>query len=159
MALALLAPAPSAQASPDAEGVDPPSTQLCASGIPCPTAEQYRARFERGEWGRTTGKTGWPPETKQMVIDEARRQGHINASGLGPGDWWDGFVNALDCVAPGAESACRDDVQDVAKLKQPAKVVLGCGGAAVVIYYTGGGAAMVGPGLLGCSWQLGVDNW
>jgi len=141
------------------------------------TAKQYRKAFKRGDLGVTPKQTGkWSKKFKRMVRKQAVKQGLIppprkvgrvsaRAGGYKFADWgdmWGGFLNALDCVAPGAESSCKKDIDEVKALEKPSKVVIGCGGMAVMAFYSGGtsmAATAALSGALGCSWGFAVNNW
>src|SRR5699024_7688153 len=118
-------------------------------------AKKKAKKFKRGKLGKTRNKW-YPKKLKRKIRRQARKKGYLRQGPgdrrPGWGDWWDGFKNAADCVAPGAEAACAKDMHDIKKLKHPGKVVLACGGSAAIIYWTGGtGGAVAGTGL-GCSW-------
>lgn len=83
-------------------------------GMPCLTARKRARQFRKGKLGRTVHKKGWPTKTRRKILAAARRQGYIKTSPVvlngavhyrvlarDSSDWWHGFVNALDCVAPG----------------------------------------------------------
>lgn len=144
-------------------------------GVPCKTAKEYKKAFTAGEMGETSADKGdFSSRFKRKMRRAAVRQGLIPAPTSARsaarstykygswGDLWDAFTNALDCVAPGAESACEEDVEQVKKLKKPSKIVLGCGGIAVMSYFTAGAAApavaAIGGGSI-CAWGVALDAW
>ena len=70
--------------------------------------------------------------------------------------------NAVDCVAPGPESSCKDDFDKIKPLKKPGKIVVGCGGLAIAAFYTLGEAYPTAAALSGgmtCGWGVAIENW
>lgn len=143
---------------------------------PCSTARQYRRAFTRGDLGRTPYSKGeftraFKTKLRRAVVKKGlippphARTGVAARGSYKYGDWgdyWDGFNNALDCVAPGAESSCKKDFDKINALKDPAKVVVGCGGLAVVAFYTAGAAVPATVAITGgltCSWGMAVSAW
>jgi hypothetical protein len=152
------------------------TAQKCVddAGAPCETAKEYKKAFLDGELGETHASTSDCTKAFKRTMRRAVvRQGLIPPLSARPAarasyqfeDWselWNGFVNALDCVAPGAESSCREDIDDVKALKKPTKMVIGCAGVAVLSYYTVGTAPTVAAALSGatlCAWDLAIDAW
>lgn len=146
------------------------------TGAPCETAKEYKRAFTDGELGSTSvTKSDFTARFKKKMRRAAVRQGLIPppASSSRPvargkykygswGDLWNAFTNALDCVAPGAESACKEDISTVKHLKKPSKVVLGCGGVAVMSYLSAGTGGAVAAAVTGgslCSWSLALEAW
>ncbi len=135
-----------------------------ADGRPCPTAKKLRKLFKAGKLGRTVKKAGFPKATKRMILAKARKKGYTgkqsgSTARVSADGWWDGFINALDCVAPGAEASCKRDLSKVKALKEPTRVALACGGTAVIAFYSGGAATAVGSAGLGCFWLRALDVW
>lgn len=146
------------------------------TGTPCKTAKQYRRAFNDGDLGSTSAaKSEFSSRFKKKMRRAAVRQGLIPPPAAASrqmmrssykfdswGDLWDAFNNALDCVAPGAESACREDINKVKALRKPSKVVIGCGGVAVMSYFSAGTAGPVAAAVAGgsiCSWGMAIDAW
>jgi hypothetical protein len=143
---------------------------------PCSTARQYKRAFTRGDLGRTPfSKSKFTAAFKTKLRKAVVKQGLIPPpharSGTAArgsykyddwGDYWDAFNNTLDCVAPGAESSCKKDFDKIKPLKDPAKVVVGCGGLAVVAFYTAGSAVPATVAITGgltCSWGMAISAW
>lgn len=142
------------------------------TGQPCTTAKQYRHSFVHGDMGHTkVAASQFSKAFKAKLRKAAEKKGiipprraSVAARGSykydGWGDYWDAFINVADCVAPGAESSCAKDFDKIKPLKEPAKVVVGCGGSALMIYATGGvAAATVLSGGLLCSWGMAIGSW
>lgn len=177
LALGLTAPVAATAAHPDgtkgATTRDPSARCVNASGDPCKTAKQYRRAFKRGDLGKTPySKSKFSKAFKTKLRKAAVKKGLIPPAGRsaargsfkydGWRDYWDAFNNALDCVAPGAESSCAKDFDEIKPLEKPAKVVIGCGGLAVMAFYTGGAsvpATAAISGALTCSWGIAIDAW
>lgn len=146
------------------------------AGDPCRTAKQYKRAFKRGDMGHSTHtKRKFPKAFKAKLRKVVIRKGlippphrRVSAEERGGyrydgfGDYWDAFNNVIDCVAPGAESACKEDFDEIKPLEEPAKLVVGCGGLAVIAFYTGGTsvpATAAVAGGLGCGWSLAIAAW
>lgn len=153
-----------------------PASAACVtmSGDPCQTARQYRRAFNHGDLGNSrVAKSKWPRAFKVKLRKVVTRKGLIPPANAALsarqratykyadwGHYWTALNNAVDCVAPGAESSCRKDFGTIKALKEPAKVVVGCGGLAIASYYSGGfTAAAATEGGLTCGWGIAIANW
>ena len=158
------------------DGVARPTAQakqcVTEAGQPCRTAKQYRRAFVHGKMGHTKVSASMLSKTFKTKLRKAAqkkgiippRRASVAARGSYKydnwGDYLDAINNLMDCVAPGAESSCAKDFDKIKPLKEPAKVVVGCGGSALMIYATGGvAAATVLSGGLLCSWGMAVGSW
>ncbi|MCW2791371.1 MAG: hypothetical protein JWO76_469 [Nocardioides sp.] len=175
LGLALTISSGAAMAAPSEDDTGPTMhARQCVTGDgqSCKTAKQYKRAFVRGDMGHTPiSKNQLTKAFKKKVRRAAEKKGIIPPRGESVadkgsykyadwGDYLDGLNNLMDCVAPGAESSCAKDYDKIKVLKEPAKVVLGCGGAAIMVYASGGvaGPLVLSGGLL-CSWSAAVASW
>jgi len=174
LALSLVGPSGTAQSAAEKGPPGAQTAMRCVTDTqePCQAARQYRRAFVRGHLGRTKRGT-FSKAFRVKMRKAAVRKGlippagarRVAARGYRYSDWgelWSAFNNALDCVAPGAESSCKRDFDKIEPLKKPAKVVIGCGGLAVVAYYSAGTAVPATAALTGgltCSWGMAISAW
>uniref|UniRef100_UPI00356A83D0 hypothetical protein n=1 Tax=Nocardioides sp. TaxID=35761 RepID=UPI00356A83D0 len=124
------------------------------------------------EWGHSEApRRQWPTRLKRLVKRAAIKKGYVRRPGARTtgsrgqvgqswSDFFDGLVDAIDCIAPGAESSCRRDLDQVGGLGRSARVALKCGGMAVIVYYSGGTAlAAMGAGVTACYWDEAWSAW
>jgi hypothetical protein len=129
--------------------------------IPCTTAKRQVKKFKKGKIGRTHG-VKFPKAVKRKIHRKWAR--HHRALGDPWDAWWGGFKDSITCF--GSHSwQCKSgdsgytDAEAREDLKDTGKVVIACGGAAVLGGIKGGGWWGAGRGASICLWAKLIDLW